>query len=88
MFLPLAVDDREESDKSSQVMNGPESSEMNTAEKLEKLQLMPCALVPTPSVSSWTPVGPTRNSSGSKFDLDLLLHSHIDTCASSTIRDL
>lgn len=27
---------------------------------------MPCGLVPSPSVSSWTPLGPTRNSSGSK----------------------
>ena len=44
---------------------------------MQKPQLMPCGLVPSPSVSSWTPLGPTRNSSGSKkkSDSDLLLPS-------------
>lgn len=53
-----------------------ELSEMNT---VAKPQLTPCGLVPSPSVSSWSPLGPS-NSSGSKKSLAQIFpqpHRHV-----------
>lgn len=62
------------------------AEKMNT---VEKLHLMLCGLGPSPSVSSWTPLGPTRNSSGSKKSQahSSSPHSHADTWAGRTLRE-
>lgn len=49
---------------------------------------MPCGLVPSPSVSSWTPLGPTRNSSGSKksqTQISFFPQPHGHTCQQYTL---